>query len=48
MKVTLTLVNWACFFIGMTIVWFTTHNWYAMLGAWIASIHLTVTFKGAE
>ena len=45
MRTTPTILNWTCFFIGMAIVWSVTHNWYAMLGALIASLHFTVTVR---
>jgi hypothetical protein len=35
-------INWICFFVGMTIVWISTHSLLGLLGAWIASIHLQV------
>lgn len=44
-KTTAAKFNWCCFFVGMAVVWFATHNWVAIVGAWIASIHLNVIVK---
>ena len=45
-KVALNPVNWFLFFLGMAVVWFSTHSVVAVLGAWVASIHITVHVKG--
>lgn len=36
------LLNWLFGIIGLAIVWDSTHNWTAMLGAIVAGIHVTV------
>lgn len=42
----MTRLNMICFCIGMVGVWEITHNWWAMLFAFIASIHFQM--KGGE
>ena len=34
-------LNWACFFVGILIVWLATHSWLGILGTWIAALHFT-------
>lgn len=36
-------LNYGLFGIGLLIVWYATHSPLAMLGAFIASIHVTIT-----
>lgn len=38
-------LNFAFGVIGLTIVWSSTHNWLAILGAFIAAIHVSVRVK---
>ncbi len=48
---TLWAVNFLCFFLGELIVWLATHNWIAVLGAFVASLHFAVPveyFKQAD
>lgn len=35
-------LNWFVFFLGMTMLWITTHNWTAMFWAFIASLNFTL------
>lgn len=39
------LLNYSLFVVGMVIVWMATHDWVAMLGAFIASIHISIGVK---
>lgn len=41
------VINFTFFIIGMTIVWNVTHNWIAMGGAFVASIHYSWNGKEA-
>jgi hypothetical protein len=34
--------------IGLTIVWAATHNWVAILGSFIAAIHIQITVTPKE
>lgn len=48
MRVTLSAMsamNWTLFVVGMTIVWLVAHSGAALLGAFVASIHLSVKQK---
>lgn len=36
-------LNFLFFIIGMSMVWHLTHNWWVMLWAFVAAIHITVT-----
>ncbi len=37
-----TMLNLILFAIGMVIVWEATHNWVAVLGCFIASLHVSI------
>jgi len=39
---TFTTLNWFLFIIGIIIVWLASHNWIAVLGAIVASVHLKI------
>ncbi len=41
-------LNWFVFVVGMIGVWETTHNWYALLWAFVASIHFTGVVRVKE
>lgn len=41
-------LNFSCFVVGMVIVWIATHNWLAMLGSLVASIHVAIKVKPEE
>ena len=38
-------LNFALGIIGMTGVWLTTHNWWAMFWAFIAALHIQFTVR---
>lgn len=41
-------LNFALFLIGLAIVWLSSRNWIAMLGAVVAAIHITVPVDKAK
>lgn len=40
--ITLWPINWLLFFVGIWMVWDSTHNRVAMVGAILASLHFTI------
>jgi hypothetical protein len=43
-----TLLNYLFFVVGMLGVWFTTHNFTALLFTLIASIHISIGVEGVK
>lgn len=42
------ILNWACFALGMGMLWHLTQDWWVMLWGFVASLHFTFDISPRE